>query len=89
MATVNYSNQLKYTGKGYIDAIMQPVATYDDLKSIPTKSRFVGLEVVVLNDETHDNKQMKYWLKGGILNGNWTPMESESLMVTGNDTEAV
>lgn len=87
MSTVNYSNQLKYTGKGYIDAIMQPVATYDDLKAIPVKSRFIGLEVVVLNDETHDNRQMKYWLKDGILNGNWTPMESEDLMVTGNDVE--
>ena len=37
--------------------------------SIPTNSRYEGLEVYVVNDEKW------YWLKGGVDNSNWAPRE--------------
>lgn len=74
MAIINYTDQLKYTGKGYIDAKMMPVKTYNDLKSIQMSQRFEGLTVVVLND----GNPQDYWLVGGITNSCWKPKTATS-----------
>ena len=67
MAIINYSDQMKFTGKGYLDAKMMPVKTVNDLKNIPLGQRFEGLTVTVLND----GNPQDYWLVGGITNGYW------------------
>ena len=69
MAIINYSDQLKYAGKGYIDAKMMPVQTVDDLKAIPITQRFEGFTVTVLNN----GNPMDYWLVGGVANKYWVP----------------
>lgn len=69
MAIINYTDQLKYAGKGYLDAKMMPVNTVDDLKSISLTQRFEGLTITVLNN----GKPQDYWLIGGITNNNWIP----------------
>lgn len=72
MAIINYTDQLKYAGKGYLDAKMMPVKTYEDLKTIPSTQRFEGLTIVVLND----GNPQDYWLVGGISNSCWKPKTS-------------
>lgn len=74
MAIINYTDQLKYAGKGYLDSKMMPVKTYDDLKSIPLSQRFEGFTVVVLND----GNPQDYWLVGGVSNSCWTPKTATS-----------
>lgn len=69
MAIINYSDQLKYTGRGYIDAKMMPVKTVEDLKEIPITQRFEGYTVTVLND----GNPRDYWLIGGVANKYWVP----------------
>lgn len=69
MAIINYSDQLKYTGRGYLDSKMMPVKTVDDLKEIPITQRFEGYTVTVLND----GKPQDYWLVGGVANKYWIP----------------
>jgi hypothetical protein len=69
MAIINYTDQIKYAGKGYLDAKMMPVKTFDDLKAIPPTQRFEGLTVVVLNE----GNPQDYWLIGGISNSCWKP----------------
>lgn len=69
MAIINYTDQIKYAGKGYLDAKMMPVKTFDDLKSIPPTQRFEGLTVLVLND----GNPQDYWLIGGTSNSCWVP----------------
>lgn len=88
MAEINYLNQVRYTGQGYLDAKMQPVATYNDLLKIPRSQRFVGLEVVVLSDTKNgDGKQTKYWLKDGTANSNWVVKNDATLSISGDDVE--
>ena len=74
MAIINYADQIKYTGKGYLDAKMMPVKTVDDLKKIPSTQRFEGLTVVVLND----GNPQDYWLIGGVSNSCWKPKTATS-----------
>lgn len=69
MAIINYTDQIKYAGRGYLDAKMMPVETVDDLKKIPATQRFEGLTIVVLNDGAPQD----YWLVGGISNSCWVP----------------
>jgi hypothetical protein len=69
MAIINYTDQLKYAGRGYLDAKMMPVKTYEELKSIPQTQRFEGLTIVVLND----GHPQDYWLVGGTSNSCWKP----------------
>lgn len=69
MAIINYTDQLRYSGKGYIDAKMMPVKSFDDLKAFPMTQRFEGLTMVVLNDGSPQD----YWLVGGITNSCWQP----------------
>lgn len=69
MAIINYTDQLKYAGKGYLDSKMMPVKTFDDLKAISLTQRFEGLTITVLND----GKPQDYWLVGGITNLHWVP----------------
>ena len=72
MAIINYTDQIKYAGKGYLDAKMMPVNTVNDLKAIPLTQRFEGLTITVLNG----GKPQDYWLVGGITNNNWIPKTS-------------
>ena len=69
MAIINYTDQIKYAGKGYLDAKMMPVKTVDDLKAISLTQRFEGLTITVLND----GNPQDYWLVGGITNDKWIP----------------
>lgn len=69
MAIINYTDQLKYTGRGYLDAKMMPVNSVDDLKAISLTQRFEGLTITVLNN----GNPQDYWLVGGITNKNWVP----------------
>ena len=53
MAILNYGNQFKYSGKGYIDSKMTPVNSVDELeksKSILSSQYVPGMKVTVLND---------------------------------------
>ena len=74
MGIINYTNQLKYTGKGYLDAKMMPVETVDDLKKISLTQRFEGLTITVLNN----GNPQDYWLVGGITNDKWIPKTSNN-----------
>lgn len=69
MAIINYTNQLKYAGQGYLDAKMMPVNSVDDLKAISLTQRFEGLTITVLNN----GNPQDYWLVGGITNSCWIP----------------
>jgi hypothetical protein len=52
---LNYANQFKYTGNGYLDKKMQPVSTLDELKAISKEDIYSyyqpGMKVTVLNDD--------------------------------------
>lgn len=69
MAIINYTDQLRYAGRGYLDAKMMPVQTIDDLKTISLTQRFEGLTITVLNDGS--GIPQDYWLVGGITNQYW------------------
>lgn len=71
MSIINYTDQIKYSGGGYLDAKMMPVATVDDLKKIDRTERFEGLTVTVLNN----GNPKEYWLIGGTSNSNWVPKD--------------
>lgn len=77
MAIINYTDQLKYTGKGYLDAKMMPVKSVSDLKSIPRTQRFEGLTITVLND----GEPMDYWLVGGTSDSNWVKKSLDTTKV--------
>ena len=54
MAILNYGNQFKYSGKGYIDSKMVPVESVDALESnvsVLSANYMPGMKVMVLNDE--------------------------------------
>ena len=54
MAILNYGNQFKYSGKGYIDSKMAPVQKFEDLeKNVSTLASLYtpGMKVMVLDDE--------------------------------------
>ena len=69
MAIINYTDQIKYAGKGYLDAKMMPVNTVEDLYAISLTQRFEGLTVTVLNN----GNPQDYWLVGGTTNKYWVP----------------
>lgn len=53
MAILNYGNQFKYSGKGYIDSKMLPVGSVDDLETnvnVLSANYMPGMKVTVLND---------------------------------------
>lgn len=75
MAIINYTDQLKYAGKGYLDAKMMPVQSVEDLKNIPLSQRFEGFTVTVLND----GNPQDYWLIGGTTNKYWIPKNPDSI----------
>ena len=82
---INYTEQVKYTGKGYLDAKMQPVAAKEDLMSIPRSQRFVGLTVTVLDDGTGAGP-VDYWLKDNV--STWVPkVESAGVPISGDDVD--
>jgi hypothetical protein len=75
MAIINYTDQLKFAGKGYLDAKMMPVDTVDGLYAIPRTQRFEGLTITVLNN----GNPMDYWLVGGTADANWVPKGNGNL----------
>ena len=82
MGIINYSDQLKFTGKGYLDAKMKPVENVSDLKNISITQRFEGLTVTVLKDENGNTNPQDYWLIGGVTNSCWIPKT-----VSGNNSD--
>ena len=86
MAKLTYSDQISFSGKGYLDAKMQPVATINDLNSIPRAQRFVGLTVTVLDDGS--GKPQDYWIENGVK---WVKKivttENSTLPLEGNDID--
>ena len=82
MGIINYSEQLKFTGKGYLDAKMMPVENVSDLKNISITQRFEGLTVTVLRDENGNTNPQEYWLIGGVTNSCWIPKT-----VSGNNSD--
>lgn len=73
MAIINYTDQIKFAGKGYLDAKVMPVATINDLYQIPRTQRFEGLTITVLNN----GNPQDYWLVGGTSDANWVIKESQ------------
>lgn len=69
MAIINYTDRIRYTGAGYLDAKLAPVQTAKDLENIQLTQRFEGLTITVLNN----GNPQDYWLVGGISNKNWVP----------------
>lgn len=87
MSVINYSDQLNYVGKGYIDGKMQPVATLTELANIPRSQRFIGLTVTVLDDGCNCGAR-DYWIKNSVTK--WVLKEMPSdIKITGNDVETV
>lgn len=63
MAILNYGNQFKYSGEGYIDSKMAPVNNIDELErnaGILSSLYVPGMKVMVLNDEPFG--PMEYYL---------------------------
>ena len=63
MAILNYGNQFKYSGKGYIDSKMLPVGSVDELEtnvSVLSANYMPGMKVTVLNDGEYG--AMEYFL---------------------------
>ena len=88
MAKINYTAQLNYTGAGYIDAKMQPVAAVADLNKIPRSQRFIGLTITVLNDGS--GKPADYWIESSLTK--WVRKHTQgggdaSLPIQGDDVE--
>lgn len=90
MPTLNYNYQLNYTGSGYLDSKMQPVATVADLNKIPLSQRFIGLTVTVLDDGS--SRPYDYWIQNNP--SKWVkktaPTEEGgegNIPVTGDDVE--
>ena len=84
MAVKLYSDQIKFSGKGYIDSKMQPVEKIEDLNSIPRSQRFIGLTITVLNGR--DGKPTDYWLETSI--SQWVEKKAVAEMqLNGNDIE--
>lgn len=81
------SDQLTYTGKGYLDAKMQPVPEFSDLNDIPRLQRFIGLTVTVLNGD--NGEPTEYWLKKGVTNTSWERKNCNANLdvITGDDKE--
>ena len=44
MAIINYTDQIKYAGRGYLDAKMMPVNTVDDLYAIYNDEYVITLD---------------------------------------------
>lgn len=65
MAAINYTDQFNFTGKGYLDAKIQPVKNIDELLRIPRAHRFIGLTVTVLDDGNNIGP-VDYWLKESV-----------------------
>ena len=89
MAILTYSDQLNYSGKGYLDAKMQPVDTLSDLNKIPRSQRFIGLTVTVLDDGS--GRPQDYWIESGVkwVKKTITIEGNVTLPLEGNDKENI
>lgn len=85
--SVELDGQRRWSGKGYLDAKMQPVPEFADLNDIPRAQRFIGLTVTVLNGE--NGEPTEYWLKNGVSNTSWEKKGCRANLdvVSGNDVE--
>lgn len=77
---LKYDKQLRFTGNAYLDANIQPRQTKAELLKIPYTTRFDGMEVVVLKDETMNNQTVRYM----CMNGVWKP---KNITIQGDDLE--
>ena len=88
MAILTYSDRIKYSGAGYLDAKIQPVATVADLNSIPRSQRFIGLTVTVLDDGS--GRPYDYWIENNVAKWVRKTMPTDtgvSLPLNGNDIQ--
>ena len=69
-----------FNGKRPVDLLQTPLDTVNDLKSIPSSYRYIGMTVKVLSGDTLDSKGKnipdEYWLVGGTKNANWVKKPS-------------
>lgn len=87
MSKVNYTDQLNYIGKGYMDAKIQPVASLTELSNIPRSQRFIGLTITVLDDGKGLGPR-DYWIKTSTTKWELKEMPS-NIKVEGNDIENI
>ena len=59
---------------------MQPVDNIEDLYAIPRTQRFIGLEIMVINEGK------KYILMDGTKDSNWQPLSNGELYWEGDVT---
>ena len=75
-----FSKQLYINDGKYLDAKMQPVDNIEDLYAIPRTQRFIGLEIMVINEGK------KYILMDGTKDSNWQPLSNGELYWEGDVT---
>lgn len=85
------SEQYYNNAGGSLDKALEPVSSYTDLASVPSKSRYVGMEKVVLNTKDGVNYPMVFYLKNGVRNTNWMikqifPLENFNVLDTLTET---
>ena len=84
---------LFYEGKRPIDLFQIPLDTVDDLSSVPSSYRYIGMTVKVLSGSTLNEKGKnipdEYWLVGGTKNSNWQkkPSVIDGKLTLSADTE--
>ena len=70
MSEIKVNSQYRLVDNKPLDAKLTPVATIDDLYSIPRAQRYEGMTVTVL-DWDGNGTAWDYCLKDGIANINW------------------
>ena len=70
MSEINVNSQDRLINSKPLDAKLAPVATIDDLYSIPRAQRYVGMTVTVLDWDGEGNS-WDFWLVGGTGNNCW------------------
>lgn len=70
MSEINVNSQYRLVDNKPLDAKLTPVATIEDLYSIPRAQRYVGMTVTVLDWDEQGNA-WDFWLVGGTGNNNW------------------
>lgn len=70
MSEINVNSQYRLIDTKPLDAKLTPVATIDDLYSIPRAQRYVSMTVTVLDWDGEGNS-WDFWLVGGTGNNCW------------------
>ena len=70
MSEISVNSQYRLIDSKPLDAKLTPVATIDDLYSIPRAQRYVSMTVTVLDWDGEGNS-WDFWLVGGTGNNCW------------------